>query len=355
MISLFYGNTYGIITWLIPWVGITPFFIRGINSKDKFIKIIDALIAIALVVAILGIFEEISNINVFSFLNTDDYFFDAGARLGYTRIYSFTSHPITYSLYCMFIIILIFYRMTLPETTKKSFYIIAYICVFASALCTFSRSSIIFIILSQLMLLWSCGYRLFFRRMIEGIILLLMGVAVISNVIPNIGKMIGDVTILVLAVFSDNYVSQLAALGYQWDPTGVANRFELWQIVFNQMKGHILTGHGPSTTLSNVFLTNSAGNEFEKTSIEVQPLLILFRYGIFGVVLEEIRNIKQIAMCYKTKNKNATWEGKIGFNNVCLILFVVYFLALFTVNQTDTIRIYMIISCLFISYNIYKL
>ncbi len=354
LISLLYKSSYGVITYIIPWVIIFPFLIKEVNTKERLVRMIDALIFISFIVAILGIFEEVTAINVFEFLNTDNYFYDTGARLGHTRIYSFTAHPITYSLYCMFIMAFVFYRLSLPETKKRLYFIVAYIVIFISSVCTFSRSSIILIILSQIILLWLCGYRSFVRKMLMYSVLAVFAIDIVSVAFPQIGKMISEATVLVLAVFSDNYAQQLRALGYRWDTSGVANRFELWGIVFEQMKGHWLFGHGPSTTLTNVFLTNSAGNKFEKTSIEVQPLLTLFRYGTLAVFLEELRNIVQIKYAYKLRDRKATWEGKISFNKVCLIVFVFYFLALITVNQTDTIRIYMILSCLFISYSKYN-
>lgn len=351
VISLLYRSSYGVITYIIPWLIIVPFLIKEVNTKKRFIRMLDALVFISVIVAILGIFEEVTGINVFEFLNTDSYFYDTGARLGYTRIYSFTAHPITYSLYCMFIMAFIFYRLSLPETKKRGYFLGAYIVVFVSAVCTFSRSSIILILISQIVLLWLCGYRNFVRKMLKYSVLAIVAVAIVSVAFPKIGRMISEATVLVLAVFSDNYAQQLRALGYQWDTSGVANRFELWGIVFSQMNGHWLLGHGPSTTLTNVFLTNSAGNKFEKTSIEVQPLLTLFRYGIVAVFLEELRNVIQIKYAYKFREQKGTWEGKISYNKVCMVVFIFYFLALITVNQTDTIRIYMILSCLFISYN----
>ena len=99
VISLLYRSSYGVITYIIPWLIIVPFLIKEVNTKKRFIRMLDALVFISVIVAILGIFEEVTGINVFEFLNTDSYFYDTGARLGYTRIYSFTAHPITYSLY----------------------------------------------------------------------------------------------------------------------------------------------------------------------------------------------------------------------------------------------------------------
>ena len=89
----------------------------------------------------------------------------------------------------------------------------------------------------------------------------------------------------------------------------------------------------------------------EKTSIEVQFLLVLYRYGIFVAITEEMRNIIQFSVGFKNRKIMGPWENKLGFNKLCFIVFASYFLMLFTLNQTDTVRIYMIMSAMFLSYN----
>ena len=39
IISLMYGSSYGVITWILPWVVIVPFLIKGVDSKTKLLKI----------------------------------------------------------------------------------------------------------------------------------------------------------------------------------------------------------------------------------------------------------------------------------------------------------------------------
>ena len=306
------------------------------------------------IVSILAVFDEISGINVFWNLNnsgTDIYVHEA--RLGIARVYSFSSHPNSYALYCLFIEALLFYRIFCIGAGKV-WHKCAYVMVFISACCTASRSAIIAILITQLALLWMCGYRKFFKYIIcvlcaIGVILLLVSIA-----FPDVFKEISNVFILIMAVFSDSYADLLRSLGYQWTTNGVADRLVLWKIVFSKMKGHYLIGYGPSKLLEGVFLKNSLGVSNEKTSIEVQMLLVLYRYGIIVTVIEEARNIVQLVAAYKAKNTLRSWENKIGFNKLCFVIFLAYFLMLFTLNQTDTIRIYMILSSTFLAYN-YKM
>lgn len=351
IISILYKNTYGIVTYFVPWFGIFAYYIKEIDSKEKFIRTVDAIIIVGICVSILGLIEEFSGFNLFDLLNTDNYEIEVGARLGFRRIFSFSAHPITFSLYCLFIESMILYRFFLPATKNKLILIVGYILVFAAAVCTFSRSSLILIVVSLVVYLWLLGYKSFIRRAMQIIIALILGLLVISFAFPGVGRIISSSFVLVMAVFSDSYASQLALLGYQWDPTGIADRFDLWKMVFERMPGYYLLGHGPGTALTNAFVVNSLGNRVEKTSIEVTPLLLLFRYGIFAVFFEELRNLKQISFNIKNRNIKSSWEGKLGFNKICLVLFILYFFALFTVNQTDTVRIYFIISAIFIAYN----
>ena len=349
-----HGSNYAILSTALPWAVLFPFLIKHVNTEKKLLTIIDILMFAGFIVSILAVFDEISGINVFWNLNnsgTDIYVHEA--RLGIARVYSFSSHPNSYALYCLFIEALLFYRIFCIGAGKV-WHKCAYVMVFISACCTASRSAIIAILITQLALLWMCGYRKFFKYIIcvlcaIGVILLLVSIA-----FPDVFKEISNVFILIMAVFSDSYADLLRSLGYQWTTNGVADRLVLWKIVFSKMKGHYLIGYGPSKLLEGVFLKNSLGVSNEKTSIEVQMLLVLYRYGIIVTVIEEARNIVQLVAAYKAKNTLRSWENKIGFNKLCFVIFLAYFLMLFTLNQTDTIRIYMILSSTFLAYN-YKM
>jgi hypothetical protein len=349
---LIHGSTYAIYSTLIPWVLIMPYFIKYVDSKERFLKIIDFIIFAGFVVAILAIFEELSGVNVFFYLNnsgTDIYIHEA--RLGIARVYSFSSHPNSFCLYCMFICVLLFYRIF--STTKKNilFYKIAYIVIFVSACCTASRSTIIAIIISQLILLWLCGYNRFFKYLLYIAILLIIVLFFVSVAFPILYKEISNIYILIMAVFSETYADQLHSLGYQWTANGVADRFDLWNIVFSKMEGFYLFGHGPSTLLEGVKTKNALGVYNEKKSIEVQFLVVLYRYGIFMAIFEEFKKIVQIVNSYKYRKHIYSWESKIGFNKLCTVMFLIYFIVLFTLNESDTGRIYFLVTSLSLAYN----
>jgi len=351
-IYLLHGSTYALYSIFIPWIVLFPYLIKYINTKDKFLKVIDILIMCGFIVAVLAIIDEITGINVFWYLNnsgTDIYIHEA--RIGIARVYSFSSHPNSYSLYCVFIEALIFYRLFCTSLVKKVFYKISYVLVFMAACCTASRSSILLLVLVQVILLWFCGYKRFLRYLFYGLLGIFVMVFIISLIAPGLFDSINRIFILTMAVFSDSYAEQLRALGYQWTTNGVADRFILWNIIFSKMGGHYLFGYGPSTLLEGVKLVNSLGVSNEKTSIEVQFLLVLYRYGIFVAITEEMRNIIQFSVGFKNRKIMGPWENKLGFNKLCFIVFASYFLMLFTLNQTDTVRIYMIMSAMFLSYN----
>ncbi|WP_041668589.1 O-antigen ligase family protein [Acetobacterium woodii] len=352
LIYLIHGSTYAILSILLPWVILFPFLIKNINTKERILKVIDILVIAGFIVSILAIIDEVTGINVFWFLNnsgTDIYIHEA--RLGIRRVYSFSSHPNSFSLYCMFIEAILFYRIFCTSLQKKSFYKAAYVTVFIAACCTASRASIIAIIISQLIFLWMKGYKKFFKYLLYVMFSLCLLLFIIALVAPELYSEINSIFVLLMAVFNDSYAEQLQSLGYQWTANGVADRFTLWEIVFSKMKGHFLIGYGPSTLLEGVSVKNSLGVSNEKSSIEVQFLLLLYRYGIIVALIEEIRNMIQIFITYKNRRISCPWESKIGFNRMCCVTFLVYFLMLFTLNQTDTVRIYMILSSLFLAYN----
>ena len=354
-IALRYQHLYSVITWSVPWMLILPYYVKYVNTKERFVDILDPVISMSFVISIFAIVEGFTHFNIFELLNTSGYISDAGDRLGFLRVNSFTLQPIIYSLFCLFIECLIFYLLSLSVCRRKKFYKVTYVTVFASAVLTFSRSSIILMIISQFVLLWLCGYKVFVKRALELIVLGVLAITIISALFPKVYEMLNSASILVLAVFSDSYAQQLKALGYDWDPTGVADRFELWGAIFDYMKGHFLLGYGPSAGLKGLYRVNYLGNNFEKHSIEVQFLKQLFRYGIIAAVIEEIRNIAQIKYAINNWKKKAVWENKLGFNLLCAILLIVYFLALITVDETDKERIYMIVVILLLAYNRNKL
>ena len=89
-------------------------------------------------------------------------------RFGFRRIISFTYQTISFCNYCMFALGLIVYRISVCSkgNERKQKYGIAYGFVFIAALLTLSRSILICIIISQLILLYLCGYKVLLKKLL---------------------------------------------------------------------------------------------------------------------------------------------------------------------------------------------
>lgn len=105
---------------LVRMVAIFFLLPNKINTRERFLSCIDAVICISAVVSVLGIVEEITNLNVFELLNTSGFtVYNQQIRFGIRRIVSFASQTISYCVYQIFIGALIFYRITLLTDSKK--------------------------------------------------------------------------------------------------------------------------------------------------------------------------------------------------------------------------------------------
>lgn len=350
IIAMLHQDTSIDIQRFLVWAILPPLILPVINSKDRFIRLISAIVIVGGITACLGIIEEISHVNAFQLLNanaTD--LLSTNMRMGILRIQSFSSHPITYCAYCMFVLALDFYICTLPEKRDRWLYKIIYVVVLISAILTLSRSTLIAIVASQILLLWLCGYKTLLKRIIQIVLLAMAALLLFFFIFPNIWEYVRIPFLLVAAVFSDNYADILMSLGYGGDTSGIAERFILWQWVWEDTKNYIFLGHGPSTWL-NRFFVNSGGYVQNKTSIEVQLLIQFFRYGIVAAIAELIFYLNLLISPYKHRKEQMQWEGQLSFPKMFFILFLCYFVVLFAVTQNETIQVLFVAVMLFLAY-----
>lgn len=334
----------------LVWMFLPPLIIPVINSQERFVELITVVVVAGGITACLGILEEVTYVNVFQLLNenTAD-LLSVNMRMGVLRIQSFSSHPITYCAYCMFILSLNFYLCSLPENKNVKYLKITYILVLCSAVLTLSRSTLIAILANQLMLLWLCGHRVLIKRIIQICAVITIALVVVSMVFPTVIEYIQIPFLLVVAVFSDSSAEALRSLGYGGDTSGVAERIILWQWVWEDTKNCLLLGHGPSAWLNRSFV-NSGGYVQSKSSIEVQLLIQFFRYGIIAAISELIFYISIFTSTFRARNEKKEWEGKLSFSSMFFALFLCYFMVLFAVTQNETIQIFFITVMLYLSY-----
>jgi hypothetical protein len=272
-------------------------------------------------------------------------------RFGMLRIMSYSAQPIVYGVYLLFCMCLCFYLFQFSSLKKERITLkVIYILLWVNLLLTLSRSVIIFAILSQLVLLYISGTRIFFVRLLQ-IIVVLLAVCIVASVISSKAlEIIKNFVFMNLAIFNDDYSSAISG-SFGSNASGVGNRIDLYNWVAKSMDDKWLFGFGPLAKFNYEYIVHSwvYTNINVKESIEVQYLDVLYHYGIVGLLGEIIMYVSILITA--TKNvKKASWESKVGFGTVCLILFVSYFLNFFFVNQSSDKGIFYVTIMIFAMY-----
>lgn len=325
--------------------------IKCLNTRKRFLRAVDLLIIGAVVASIIGIVESITGFNVFHLLN------NMGAqitlqplRFGFRRIISFTYQTISFCNYCMFALGLIVYRISVCSkgNERKQKYGIAYGFVFIAALLTLSRSILICIIISQLILLYLCGYKVLLKKLLIIISVGMLAVIICSIVLPEILNILQNVAYMLLAVFDDNYAAMLGNV----DGTGSGDRKELLKWVWESIDNKWI-GMGGSAEFAYSLTERSGIYSYirTKTSIENQYLNLLYHYGIIGLIsmiwvyIQVF--IKSIIQAVKNPSE---WEGRISFPKMLVVILGTYYISFFGVHQIDEKRIFFCLIFLLIAY-----
>lgn len=329
--------------------------IRVINSKEKFLRAIDIVIYTGGVLAVFGIIESFTHFNVFSLLNNTNAILNYNAvRFGLLRILSFSSHTIVYCVYIMFIINLAFYRITVEsrENLKRTILQIIYILLFINAILTLSRSAILFLLLSQIMVMYMCGFKKFLKKML--LIGLIMAIVIAWGLAVGgvLATFIKNVVAMLLAVFNSDLTEVIAGSYGADNISAVGNRIDLYGWVWEDVKDTLFMGKGGSAKFSHMMTVYSSNYvyRFQKTSIEVQYLNILFHFGLIGLVSEVFANIALLVKSFSCRRLKQKWEPKIGFGTLSFIVLLCYFLQMFAVNQSSDVTIFYLFCMLLLTY-----
>ena len=143
----------------------------------------------------------------------------------------------------------------------------------------------------------------------------------------------------ILAVFNDSfykYINTAEGIG------SIGQRLSLWGYIFDSVKDKILFGWGYSAQFSVMI-----GN-FNKTSIEVHWLMLLFQAGLVGIA----GFICYQGGCLKSicATKTSIGEYRVGFSYVMLIVTVGYFVVLFTCAGFEDLQMFYLLMALFEAY-----
>ena len=325
-----------------------------VRSVDDFLSCIKAVLYGGYFVSILGIFEEITHINLFSYMNREYELNYNPLRFGILRIIGFSQHTIVHGVYIMFCMSLCLYMWQFMKHLRKgkAFITVLYVLLSINLILTLSRSIIIITIISQLFILYLLGVRKFFRIIIK---ILLIGIPLLfllSLIIPRVGDIIRAGVLMVAAIFDDRAAATISSAFGNDNLRGVGNRLDLYKWVLEKMPGRWLFGFGWNAEFSHSFTQSNGVYTWTqiKDSIEVQYLSTLYQYGLFGMITEILTFVSLLFVCMKRNMKKRTWEPIIGFNRIAFATFICYFLEMFAVNQSSDRYIFYLFAMLLLIY-----
>ena len=355
MINNLINQEYTEVFWeILLFFGMAGVYISSVNTKDKFLRIIDVMIYAAGVVCVLGIIESVTNFNAFEILNTSNAVIHHNAeRFGLTRIIGFGYQTITYCVYIMFMSAFAFYRLsTLKKCKKKRIMTVIYVLMWINAFLTISRSAILAMIFCQAILAIKCGFVKFVKRVtVIALVAIVVG-AIYSSITDGINIVSAMVEMLIALVDESASANISSSFGGE-NLDGVGHRILLYNWVANSMDNHWLIGWGRSKEFVYAYTyANQWATQLTKSSIEVQYLYTLYHYGIIGMVLEIVAYCAVIISAFtKRITSKCAWEGKLSFNFVFMIIMISYLLVLFAVNRSAEMRALYVMVFMFLAYN----
>ncbi len=337
--------------WLIMLAVICIIVVVYVNNMERLNQALDVLIYTAGIVGIFGIIECMTHFNIFNVINT------VGAQLNYNpprfgllRILSFSSHTIHYCLYCMLILGLIFYRGM--NSDKKIKYAVIYGIVFINAILTLSRSSLLCLFACQIILFYFTDPKGFWKKM--GKLILAGGILGILAclLIPAVREALKSFILMFLVIIDNTLAPEIAA-NYGTDNIyGIGNRFDLYSWVMEELKGHTLMGVGPWNEFNHLYQIFRDGEWIyqRKIGIEVNYLDLLYKYGIFTLILEVAAYGKAMVTGIFSKDTPMKSEKVLTFSKTCGTLILSYLVCWFAVGQGSEIKLILMIVALFFAY-----
>ena len=352
------GIAHGDFVFFLMNVGIyylACFFLsQNLSTLNSIEKAIDILINVSLVISFLGGVEAVTGKNVFlNFNNTNTVIYNA-QRLGLNRIFSSQSHPISYCLYCMMIMCLIVYKLNSSiniNRKRKLFLKITYCLLFLNALLTLSRSTIIIMIFSQLLLSMALGYRRLLK--IIGVSIGVISIALVISyfAFPNLFSKLSNILFMILAVFNSDYTSRISGMFGNDNLYATGDRLKLYFWVLNDIKGHFWFGMGPSTKFYHLYHASDEMYSWTdyKTSIEVHHLDILFHYGLIALLFEIIATVSIIYDSFHVGKKFQN-NNRLSLGVTLSIISICYMISWFATSYMTEYRTFLTILALYLAY-----
>jgi len=334
-----------------------------IRKQEILDNTLDMMIYAGGILCVTGIFEELTRINIFHIISRlDASYFYSEVRLGFFRIATSFSHPIVYCTYLCFIAGLVVYRLNKIDNQKQvRIFKVIYVLVLLNALFTMSRSTLLVLIVEQIILVYKTGNMKFSKkRLLIFLVIVVVFTGAFALELPVMEKL-KDIGYMFMALFDNKYTSLFSTF-FGMNESGIGNRMDLYYWVADAVKGHEFLGMGTSTEFAySVHAVDSKWYYFytwTKTSIENEYLYNYYIHGLIGLVTFSLCMISSILYAFKTNrlrrnlrnHVNVYNEKTLTFSSVMCTLLIGYMVTLFSVRSSDNVRMFNTLMCLLFGY-----
>lgn len=354
IIPMIYHKEYiGGFTTFITNVALIISLFYYLDSKEKFIALINKLIIGAFILEIISIFEFALKINIFElFASNYTFIRDINSyRFGFLRISSSFYNSINYCIFLFFISMILRYKSAIRNNRVKytKFDRMVYIITLLCATLTMSRG-VLLIMIALNIFMYSISTNI--NQKIKSVILLSSLSIIIIGFIQMIGidilQIIESFINMILSVFSKSAQAKITN-SFGTNVQGLGNRLDLFNWVVQDIHGYEILGKGVNTSFE--YIVNEYGHK--KTSIENQYLLQLFRYGYVGLSMFIVMFINLLKIQIGNLKLKIFGE-KISFLSIMLLITMAYLSLMFMVSVGEEVKLFYILIVLMFSY-IYNL
>lgn len=341
LLAMVHHNEYSaIILYITAPVLLYLLMMHDIRGENRLNRILDVLIWCSAINALICFVEVLTGFNLpIALCNDGTMVYNPMYRYGILRVYGAFVNPINNGVFAMMMSAVALYRIYSGNLTggKRKLFWCVWAANIAVVILTSSRAAMLSAAAVNLVILWMAGA---FR--LNAKVLTLFVVALVAMVllvlIPNplseqIQEMILSVLQVVDDLFGTNFVDGAAS---QETVEGVGNRLELFDWVIDATGSDYVFGKGRAAKFE--YVMNQFGHT--KKSIENQYLSEYFRYGLVGLCGKVFLFVTLLVSSFWRMWKERRAGVKLGMNSVLFVVYLAYFLSLFTVAQNEEEKLF---------------
>lgn len=350
LIPMLYHKEYlNIFTSLVTNVALVVLLFVFIDTKQKFITLINYIIIGAFALEVLSLFEFVFEINVFELLATDYEFIKNvnNYRFGFLRISSSFYNSINYCIFLFFVSILIMYKSNIKDSIIKysKFDRFVYFLTLLCSVMTMSRGVLLVMMgLNLLLYIVATDVKRKLRSTLKIITIAIVIICVTYLIGIDVLGILMNLLYMIFSLFSINVQLKIANT-FGTNVQAVGNRLDLFNWVIQELQGFEMLGKGIYTQFSHI--VNELGHK--KTSIENDYLLRLFRYGYVGLTTYIVMLLNCVGVQLR-KIKIKRMNERFSFVFIMFLITIGYIVVMFTVSAGEELKLYYVLIVMMFSY-----